>query len=321
MLEILIDNKDGNVWDISGLVSSVSWDTVRIGKPSKLEVTFIKGAIYEDKSFKYNNGDIIRFRKDGMNVFYGYIFDINSGKDELVKVTAYDQLRYLLANDTYVFKNVTAIQVIKQIADDFRLKTGVLSDAGYKIPTLVEDNKKLLDIIYKSLDLTLINTGRNYVLLDDFGEISLRNVEDMKLDFVLGDGSLMYDYDYKRSIDSDTYNRVKIVRNNKKTKRRDVYMAQSNTIGKWGLLQLYQTADENANDAQIKQLLDTLMRVKNRESKIFTIKAIGDIRVRAGCYLPVIIEEIGINQYFLVDECSHSIEGEDHTMTVDLKVI
>ena len=41
---------------------------------------------------------------------------------------------------------------------------------------------------------------------------------------MVGDGSLVTDYTYKRDIDSDTYNRVKLVRKNEKSGRTDVYV-------------------------------------------------------------------------------------------------
>lgn len=323
MLELLIDNKDGNVWDVSQVLSSVTWKTSRIGKPGSLDFTFIKNGIYEDSSFKYNNGDIIRFCKDGANVFYGYIFSIDEGKDEAVKISCYDQIRYLMNSETYVLKDVTASDVVRKIAAAFNLKIGRIDDTGYRIPTMVEDGKRLLDTICKALDLTLINSGRNFFLFDDFGELSIRNSEDFLLDFFIGDSSLMYNYTSKRSIDEDTYNKIKLYKDNKDTGKREVYQAQdSANMAKWGVLQLCQSVDEEMNAAQINELLNTLIAVKNRETKSLKIEAIGDIRVRAGCYVPIVIQEYGINQPFLVDECTHRLfDGEEHTMSIELKVI
>nr|WP_240927570.1 hypothetical protein [Paenibacillus thiaminolyticus] len=128
----------------------------------------------------------------------------------------------MLASDTYKFTNTTASDVIKRIAGDFELKTGAIVDTGYKIPTMLEDAKKLLDIIYKALDLTIINSGSNYVFYDDFGSLVLKNVKDMLVDFHIGDGSLMYDYSLKTSIDTDTYNQIVLYKDNKDTKTRDL---------------------------------------------------------------------------------------------------
>jgi hypothetical protein len=138
----------------------------------------------------------------------------------------------------------------------------------------------------------------------------------------VGDGSLMTDYDAERSIDSDTYNKLKLYQDNKKTGKRETYIAQdSANIAKWGTLQLTQSVDENMNAAQIKELLSTLSALKNRESKSLKIPAIGDIRVRAGCYIRILIGDKGINQPYLIDECSHTFDGGDHTMNLELKVL
>ncbi|SCY93208.1 XkdQ/YqbQ family protein [Alkaliphilus peptidifermentans] len=322
MVEITIDNKNGNMWDITNIVSNISWKTSSIGKAGSLDFTLIKNCLYQDPAFQYNNGDVVKVKMGSANIFYGYIFTIDEGKDETVSVTCYDQIRYLMAKDTYVFNDVTASAVVRRIAEDFTLELGKIDDTAYRIPTMVEDGKVLLDIICKALTLTLINSNKNFFLFDDFGALSLRNSEDLLLDFYIGDDSLMIDYSNKTSIDTDTYNKIKLYKDNEATGRREIYMAQdSNNIDKWGILQLYQSVEENMNTAQINQQLDTLITLKNRESKTLKIKALGDIRVRAGAYIPIIIKEYGINQPFIIDECTHSFNGADHTMSLDLKVV
>jgi len=316
MHEILIDNRDGNVWDVSELVTDISWKTSRIGKAGSLEISMIK-----DNQFTINNGDVVSFRLDGEKVFYGYVFTIDHGKDDSMKVAAYDQTRYLLSSDTYVLSNITATDVVRRICTDIGLKIGHLADTRHRL-SLVEDGKKLMDIVFSALDKTLIATEKIYVLYDDFGEIILRDAEDMTVDIVIGDDSLMFNWAHQRSIDKDTYNRIKLVRDNKETGRRDVYIAQdSANIARWGRLQFHQSVDENMNNAQIQELLDALIAVKNRETRTLKIDAHGDIRVRAGCYVPIRIEELDVDQFFLVNECTHQISGGDHTMSLDLRVI
>ncbi|WP_068773459.1 hypothetical protein [Paenibacillus sp. FJAT-26967] len=322
MFELLMDNRNGYVWDMSELVHNLSWKTSRIGRASSLEIDFIRGALYQNKAFNVNNGDVIWLRKDHINVFHGYVFTVERDKEETVKLTAFDQLRYLMSNDTYVFSNTTATDVIRRIAKDLDLKVGVLEETGYAIPSMVEDNKKLFDTVCKALDMTLVATKKNYVLYDDFGEITLRNIDNMTVEIAVGDESLMVGYQQKRSIDQDVFNRVKLVHDNKETKQRDVYIAQdSANIAKWGKLQYYEKVNENMNSAQINELLNNLMTVKNREKKTLQITALGDLRFRAGCFVYIYIQELELKQYFLVDECTHRFDGSEHTMTLDLKVI
>lgn len=317
MLEVITDNKQGGVYNISELVTDATWKTSRIGKPSSFDMT-----ILQDTNYILNNGDIIRVKYDDVPIFYGYVFSVGRQNEGTLKIKAYDQMRYLTSNDTYVFANKTAAAIMKQIAADFGLKVGSVADTKYKITSMVEDNQKLMDIICKALDLTVINTGVIYTMYDDFGNLIIKNSQDMKLDLVIGDDSLMTGFSFEKSIDSDTFNRIKLVRDNKETKKRDVYIAQdSKNISKWGRLQHFQKVDENMNPAQIKQLLDTLAKVKNRETKTLKIDALGNPTVRAGCFVTVTIEELAINQFYLVDECSHKFSGDEYTLSLELKVI
>ena len=41
-----------------------------------------------------------------------------------------------------------------------------------------------MDIICKALDYTVINTGVIYTMYDDFGNLIIKNSQDMKLDLV-----------------------------------------------------------------------------------------------------------------------------------------
>ena len=320
-MEVLIDNMNGQVWDISQVVMSCKWKTSRIGSAGSLELKFIRSGLYQPKEFKVENGNVISVKVQGSKVFYGYIFSIDQNDGEEVKVTAYDQIRYLMFNDTYVFKGMTATQIISKLAADAKLKVGKLIDTRYKIANLVEDNKKLLDIIGSALDRTLIGTKKVYVMYDDFGSLVLADTEQMVVPVSFGDKSEATEYKYTRDIDSDTYNRIKIVQDNKKTGKRNVYIAQdSANIAKWGRLQYFEVADEKMNEAQINQALNRLIELKNREQKKLSLSLIGNLKVRAGCYVQVKLDDLRLNQNFLVDSCTHQFEGDEHTMKLELKV-
>ena len=322
MITIQLDNKDGNMWNLSEIVSGLSWSTTRTGRPASIEFSLLKNGFYQSDSFVIRNGDIVRVHKNGKGIFYGYVFSIGHNPDGEISVKAYDQVRYLLSKAYYIFKGQTATEIITQLAADFKLNTGKLDESEFKIESMVEDVQTLLDIIEKAITLTLVSTQRYYVFFDDYGGLSLRLVDNTLTDFYIGDGSLMTGYDYSADIDSDTYNRIILYKENKETKRRKAHMVEDSAyIAKWGVLQLYQSVDEKKNEAQIKDMLDQLAQLKNRESKSLKVDAIGDIRVRAGVYVPVVIDALGLNLPMLVDEAKHSFEGDDHTMSLTLKVI
>ncbi|WP_127531192.1 XkdQ/YqbQ family protein [Paenibacillus kobensis] len=322
MLEILIDNKNGRVWDVSTIVTDVSWTTSRVGKPAALELSVVNGGLGQDSDFSIQNGDVIRVRLGDANVFYGYVFRLKQNADQEISVTAYDQTRYLLNKATYVFKNVETGDVIRQIAKDFQLKTGRIDPTEYKIPSMMEDGQTLFDMIEKANVLTHNNAGQFFVFFDDFGALSLRRTSQLQTDFYIGDGSLLTGYDYGKDIDSDTFNRIKLYRDNKETGKRDVFQIQdSANMAQWGVLQLYESIDENLNKAQIDEKLKQLAVLKNREQRTLSIDAIGDIRVRAGMYVQIIISSLNIRQLMLAEEVKHSFGNAEHNMSMTLKVV
>lgn len=307
------NNVNGTVHDITTIVSSPKWKTVRRGSPASFSFTALPSSV------QWEHGGIIRV-KSGGGLFYGYVFKTKTGADGLAEITAYDQLRYLKNKNTYVFENATAARVVREIAEDFGLKTGAIADTGYVIPSMVEDGSELFDIILKALDLTLISTGKMYYLWDDFGALRVSEVSTGKLDVMLGDGSLATDYSYESSIDGETYDQIKLLRNNKDTGKRDLYLFKdSANIARWGLLQYHEKVDENMNAAQIESRGDQLLELYNRPEKTFTVDGISDLRVRAGKMIFVRIKALGINQYMLVEEAEHDLSGG--TMKIKLKAV
>ena len=131
----------------------------------------------------------------------------------MIAVTAYDQLRYLKNKDTYVYENMTASRLIQMIADDFQLNTGEIRDTGFVIGSGVEDNTTLFDMIEKALDQTLTNSGEMFVLYDDFGSLTLKNISDMYVrnnrdEYLVISAASGENFEYTSSIDSRTYNRI-----------------------------------------------------------------------------------------------------------------
>lgn len=201
---------------------------------------------------------------------------------------------------------------MKQIAEDFKLKTGTLANTGYAIPSMIEDGQTLFDIALKAIDLTLINTGKMFVLWDDFGSLAITDVETAKLDLFVGDGSLATGYTYDQDIDSDTYNKIKLVKDNKTTGKRDVYIYQdSKNMTLWGILQDYETVDESMNEAQIKERGAKMLELYNRPSRSFSLNAITDLSVRAGRVLYIGIGAVGVKSFFLIEEATHVQRRQD----------
>lgn len=312
-IELIIAHGDSMF--MPAVEDNMIWTTDRQGAPSKLTFSIID----DGKTDFFEEGDPVRLKVDDDPIFFGFVFTKSRTNDHRIAVTAYDQLRYLKNKDTYVYEGKTASQVVIMIAQDFRLNVGDISATDYVIPSRVEDNSTLFDIIQNALDLELQNNGQMYVLYDDFGKLTLRNIEQMKLDLLI-DAETAESFDYTSSIDSDTYNQVKVVSGDAKNGAIEVYLTKdSSNINRWGVLQLYETLQEGEN-GQAKA--DALLDLYNQKSKTLEISgAFGDPKCRAGVMVVVRLDlgDFKIQNYMLVEKAVHRFSHDRHSMDLTLR--
>lgn len=311
-VELLIQH--GEKVYIPVVEEGITWSTERAGTPSQLAFNVVKDSI-----INFAEGDAVRVKVDGKNLFYGFVFIKKRDKSGIIKVTAYDQLRYLKNKDTYVYENKTAGELIQMIASDFNMQTGSIEDTGYKIASRVEDNVALFDMVQSALDLTLQNTESMFVMYDDFGKIALKDIANMQLNLLI-DEETGENFDYTSSIDSDTYNRIKLVYDNEDTGKREVFIAQdSKNMNDWGVLQYFDTLQKDENG---KTKADALLALYNKKTRNLTIKdAFGDTRVRAGTMVVVQLDlgDMKLQNMMLVEKCKHTFKDDEHFMDLTLR--
>lgn len=298
------------------VVEGVTIEWERQGQPGKLTFEVVK-----TDSLSFEEGDRCRFSVDGTPMFYGFVFEKSrkGSNPNVIKCTVYDQLFYLKNKDTYVYSNKTAADVIRMIAEDFRLNVGVLENTGYKIASRVEDNQTLFDITQNALDETLKATKQMYVLYDAAGKLTLKNIGSMKIGMLI-DEDTAGDYDYKSSITSQTYDKIKLVYENKDAGVREIYIAQDgSSINQWGVLQYYEKLD-NATNA--KAMADALLSLYNSKTRTLKLQdVLGDVRVRAGTMLVVMLGlgDINVSNYLLVEQAKHSFKDGQHLMELNMR--
>jgi len=312
LVELIIWNGSQGYFPV--VQEEITWETARKGVPGKLEFSVVK-----DELINFQEGNAVSFYVNGESIFYGFVFAKKRDKEKIIKVTAYDQLRYLKNKDTYNYRNMTASDLVRKLAKDFNLKTGKLDNTAYVIANRLEDNKTLFDMIQNALDLTLQNKKKMYVLYDDFGKLTLKDIEAMKLNLLIDEQSAE-NFDYTSSIDGETYNRIKLSYNNDKTGKRDIYIVEDESNkNSWGVLQFFETINENTNG---KAKADALLSLYNKKTRSLSVSnAIGDVRVRGGSTILVCLKlgDIDIQKYMLVETVKHTFNGNEHFMNLNLR--
>ena len=309
--KLVVDN-GGNLF-FPPVTDGLRLETRRAGAPARLTFSIVGGG------GGIREGNAVKLIVNRENVFFGFVFRLTNDKNNVVDVTCYDQMRYLKNKDTYVYQNMRASDVIRMVARDFELNLGTIATTTYTIPQRDESNISLLDIIYTALDFELVYGGNMFVLFDDFGRLTLRALDSMRIG-VLIDAETAENYDFQTTINSNTYNRIKLVRENNETGMRDIYVVQDGrNIDRWGILQYFNTLQEgDVGQTKARALLNLF----NHKGKTLRIRnALGNVKVRAGT-LPVVSLRLrgrNTSNHMLVEKCVWRISNGEFLMDLTLR--
>lgn len=225
---------------------------------------------------------------------------------------------YLKNKDTIVDEGLKASDLLKRIATDFRLNLGTVEDTGFTIEVIDEQNQTLFDMVQNALNETLTNTKNLFVLYDDAGKMTLKNINSMRVPLLI-DAETAENFDYTSSIDEQTYNKIKLTYENEKTGKRELYVAQDGgKMNLWGVLQYYEEVKTSTGAAA---KAEALLKLYDQKTRNLTIKnAFGDVRVRAGCAVMVSLNlgDIIANQWLVVQKVTHTFKDETHYMDLTL---
>lgn len=315
----MIGNESGTKAYLPAVEEGIEWTTERKNTPGKLSFKVLK-----DDVIDFSEGSAVRMKENGDEIFFGFVFKQQRAKEQIITITAYDQLRYLKNKDTIVYENKTADQFLRMIAADYVMNVGVLENTNYVIESRVEENTSLFEMVQNALDMTLQNTGEMFVLYDDFGKLTLKHLSSMVVGspgaYLMVDEETGENFEYTSSIDDNTYNKIKLTYDNEETGFREVYIAQDSwNINKWGILQYFDTLKKGEN-GQAK--VDALLKLYNKKTRNLKLtNVLGDNRVRAGSMIVVNLDlgDMKLRNFMLVERCKHTYMESRHWMDLTLR--
>nr|WP_319488470.1 hypothetical protein [uncultured Caproiciproducens sp.] len=162
---------------------------------------------------RYANGCTVTFQYGSDNIFYGFLFDTKQ-TNKKYSCTCYDQLRYFKSSNSIMRPIGTLTDWLNTVALSCgdRIRLGTVDRTEYKLGKYLFDNKTYLDMVYQSIQDNLTGNGYWYALRDNFGALDLRDIVFLRLPLIIGDGSLATEFEYSKSIDDDTYNYIKVAK-------------------------------------------------------------------------------------------------------------
>lgn len=321
---IFLEDENKDSYPLPHADINIKWQ--RKGRCGSLEFTYLGGDFFWADP-KVKNGDVITMKygqgTDPELIFWGRVHTVNTNNG-VIKVTAFDALRGLMSKDYRMFRDQTATGITQTYIADYVLSVGILADTVHVLPKVDGDSKAALNVITEALEDTTKAT-KELFFLHCVGEyITLSNIKDCALELPITGEDLLYGYDHSLDIDSDTYNRVVLMQEDKKdqkdkkNKKKKLFVAEDEAnINRWGALQYFAKCD--GNEAQVAEMAKTLLALKNRELESLKLSCIGDFRCKPGYSVIIHIPELGIEDRFVIEEATHKVDGNAHTM--DLKVV
>ncbi|MBQ9346428.1 MAG: hypothetical protein IJT94_03680 [Oscillibacter sp.] len=313
----LIVFKDGQSLDMTQLVEKIEWKGRKGSSARTLGVTLI-----DDDGFQHARSgiDVERgcqcvFSCDGAERFRGMFMFQRQGRQKRMELTAYDNGIYLANNqDTFLYENKTADQVFRDCCSRYGIPVGEVASCSYKIPELTETKTTAYDAILDALSQEYDATGIRHYVVSDKGRLSLLTRRENILQWVIEAGQNLINYDYTRSIE-DVRTRIKMVTND----GTGVAEASDSALeSRIGIFQEVMVPDENLTEAEINNLVKSVLAEKSAPKRVIDLECLGIPDVISGIGVFIIIPELGINRTFYVDEDTHVFEDNKHTMRLSL---
>ena len=331
MYRTLIRTIEGNqMYDVSTLVSNMEYYTDINGQPGMLSFYLNKDpndkvSIRWDKGLP-NVGDEVFFSNEDRLIFKGFIFTVGTDTAGVMRVIAYDQLRYFMNEDTFAVDPKTASDLFREICTRTYLNSkqwNVVTASEATLASKVFMCKSYYSIMEQAFQETLIAEGRRYYLIDRAGVLEFNLLGADVTEVVIGEQSLMTGYRYEKDIDSNTYNKVVIIKGSEETGYTKAAIAQDEAnIANWGVLQLMLQATDEMNDSTIEQYAKTYLSVVNKPSTKLTITSIGDDSVIAGTLFRFRLPEVGVeSRWMYASSVSHKYDSDVHTMDIEVEIL
>lgn len=306
---------DGNQYDITSLVSSYRWGGDIKEAARHLEVSFAYTDDYFIKKYDVPLGSILIFYIDDIEIIRVVVFSLDKTTDKTLTVKGYDHAIYLLKNQTTkVLTKITASQFIRNICNEFGVPVGEIVDTGVPLTKIYRD-KALYDQAISALTDTTTANGKKYIIKMKQGKLNTWEKAEQTIRWKIEDGVNLSQASYSESIE-DMKNKIVI------TGEKDKVIA---TVQDDNLIKLYgifteQMSYDNATDGEVNSYANNKLKELSPVKKEASISCIGINDVEAGVAVELENSLLGLFGTFYVDNDEHTIENQNHMMSLKLRL-
>lgn len=369
-------NNNSFLFDVSRLAHDIEFTTSLESQAGRFTFQLEKDPSNE---YKIAIGSQVQFFSDSKCLFFGKVFAIETDLTDAYRVTAYDKMRYLKNEDAiFVDSSYTLATLFDKLMKEYDIAHEVSGFTKFvDLSNLEEHNfweESLFEILdyYMRLEETRINVPyvessqfsetrlkRRFYLKCDVNKIQLREIfydflynEDgtPKNEFLMiGDGSLLTNYQYKVDIDNNVFNRFIFVMNeenqnnssnddtNTQVSEKQIVAAieagykvsntntildnhefGENTLKKWGILNKIVTIKNIEEENQLQAYMRAVVETMSQANQTLKINAIGHDDVVAGSAFFLYVTKLKINYPVYVLSATHRFNNGEHTMELEV---
>lgn len=306
---------DGKLSDMSEVVDSISiaGDVAKASRSCAINFSNTTKGV--TRIFDIVNGKEIRILVGNDEVFRGIIFSFtreSNGRDSLV---AHDSNEYLPKNSMNVkYVGATASGILTDICGKLGVPIGKIDNTGYSIPRYIMRQKSAYDIIVTALTLTRKATGKRYMLGNDKGKVTLREVVPAKEWLRYEAGKNLIDATFTESIE-DVKTKVEYTGGDELS---GYGTTASSGTSKYGVMQ-HTEHNGDATAAALPGLAAALVNELSKPTQESSIKVLGVPGAISGSALIVKDMLSGIQgTYFIMADNHEFSAGGVHTMDLTL---
>jgi murein DD-endopeptidase MepM/ murein hydrolase activator NlpD len=306
-----------NVYYITNLLTQAEWSGDITQAARNLTLTLKNTTNGTSRAITFEMGKELRFYIDGNEEFRGIIFAIDGSDNGELRLTVHDYNAYLTKNnDSQVFSKMTASQIIKSLCNKYGIDYGHIDDTKYVIPKLILRDKTIYDMIVIALTETKKRTGKEYILGNDGGKLTLYARSSQVKRVVISRGQNLLSASLSQSIE-DLRNSVRATGKSGPDKK-GVTVTDSASVKKYGLMRDKED-DSEKTDKQLATLARQVLTEKNVVGEDTEVESFGHPEIIAGKMVQVSESMTGISGGYYVITDSHSFDANGkHTMKLKI---
>ena len=303
MIKLMYQNANGDKYDVTNLLGSITWSGDYKSCSRKLEFS-LTNVPQIDISLM----SLILFYENDIELFRGFVYEREKSSDNSISFLCYDYCAKL--NDikvSYNIKDKTASEIYNQFLTEYKLNKGDIISTSNKIKKVFLGTTAY-DMIMTAYTEEAKKTGKKYMVYSKGDKFYASEKGITKLNLAFEEGKNILSSNFKESI-SGMVNKVIIVDENGNKKSE---VKNDDWLKTYGLFQeVYKQEEGKDSSTEAKAMLNGI-------TQSCSLSGFGDTTCITGYGVQVKDTHTGLVGLFYIDSDTHTWEGGSYTIDLEL---